>query len=222
MGKRLLEKRRRAFSTYELMVLVGCAAVGLFVSVVAALVSFGTTDSPLCATATLRTRIATMVAMSPAVSIHFMAEELHEPVARVLDSLPADQRVGVRGEDIASVWESLRTWPDPAVYIIKGEQHFEVHAPLPAIRWDSRGQMWLVGDRQDALAARFQRSEIGAIYALTGRGGHDRAPSVLFLDHFGEVMFEVSPGSKTEAAPTPAEFDATLELMKSLPSLCPR
>lgn len=214
------KKAKRPMSLSSALVLGGIGLLVLSAAIVLAF--FEPEHGALCATSVQRSAARSRLEASPTLSVAAVAESLEESTATTLDAFPEDRRVGVSGSMAPLVWESLRQWPGAVVDLIKGGADFEITTSLPPLHSPKGSGQFVVGGQGEALNIRLRAAEVGAIYAFIGRLKAGDAPSVVFLDQRGAVLFKVvpPPADTSREDAIPAYFMKTFRMMGTLPGVC--
>lgn len=215
---------RRAVTRVELLRLSGWGALALFATVLVVTLLMDSRTTAGCASSSIRTQVQTELARAPDASVFDLARQMRHSVAVTLDALPEDRRTGVQGSQSEAVWASLRSWPQPVLFLAAGGQSFRLHAALSEVQPDSGAGTRQLGGPGDILQGRLRLDEIGSIYAWVAGSRRELSPAVVFLDRKGEFVFVVAPGNVFEqpVATIPPEFAATLRLMQRLQPACAR
>ena len=203
--------------------LFGAAILLLIASAVFLVVTLEQPHGRLCANETQRAQVRKAVAESPSAGIDDLAKTLKISAAIVLDALPSEQRVGVRGDALGIVWGLLTRWPRAVVVLQRAGQIFEVHATIEPLRPGSGLRVLNFGANGAVLSGHLQPEHIGAIYAFLTKSDNRLIPvGVLFFNRSGELAFQISPTANPQDAPSPIpeHFTATINEMRKLASLC--
>jgi putative heme iron utilization protein len=156
----------------------------------------------------------------PRANFWTIAARLGLTEAAVLSTVAAERGAATRGEAFATVWESLRTWPEAVAIVLKDGHVFEVHGRIAAGE-PSKTSRYFNLQGHDGLAGHLRPDLIAGIYAveLPGRTGPEYG--VAFADASGSVSFTVYVPAGDEATPEGrAAWQRTRELIGRLPALC--
>ena len=182
-------------------------------------------DTPrVCANKDEAARIAPALAKGPVgpVSSAALAAELGLNEALIVSSYDRQQAVGVSGASFAQVWGSLTAWGESMTLITKGGNVFEVTSKIPPGEPSKRSKFFNLKGSGAGLGGHLRPDLITAIYgfALPTKDGATRG--LMFFGADGESVYGVFVASegRQPTADEMAKFQATWDLLKSLPPLC--
>ncbi len=192
----------------------------VFLSATAALA-----DPPrVCANKDEAARIAPALAKGPVgpVTSAALAQELGLNEALIVSSYDRQQAVGVSGASFAQVWGSLNAWGESMILITKGGNVFEVRSKVPPGEPSKRSKFFNLKGSGPGFSGHLRPDLITAIYgfALPTKDGATRG--LMFFGENGESVYGVFVASegRQPTADEMAKFQATWDLLKSLPPLC--
>jgi putative heme iron utilization protein len=200
---------------------LGWTVAAMIAATVIGFAAFDRRPGPLCATRAQRDLVRMELDRNPRVWLVDLAHDIHLSEAVVMDALPQSERVGVRGEELANVWDWLRQQPDLVLALHSGRHTWRVRGQLPALRLIERGD-WHIGSDDDALSGRISTLDIGVIYGRVPRLPDEPAWTVFFLDRDGEVLFQIAPAAARAGDPAVASLAAQslLQRMRGLGPVC--
>lgn len=182
-------------------------------------------DPPrLCANKDEAARIAPALAKGPVgpVSSAALAQELGLNEALIVSSYDRQQAVGVSGASFAQVWGSLNAWGESMILVTKGGNVFEITSKIPPGEPSKRSKFFNLKGSGAGLSGHLRPDLITAIYgfALPTKDGATRG--VMFFGENGDSVYGVFVASegRQPTADEMAKFQATWDLLKSLPPLC--
>ncbi len=182
-------------------------------------------DTPrVCANKDEAARIAPALAKGPVgpVSSAAIATELGLNEALIVSTYKPEQAVGVSGASFAQVWGSLNAWGESMILITKGGNVFEVTSKIPPGEPSKRSKFFNLKASGAGLGGHLRPDLITAIYgfALPTKEGATRG--LMFFGESGESAYGVFIASegRQPTADEMAKFQATWDLLKSLPPLC--
>ena len=182
-------------------------------------------DPPrVCANKDEAARIAPALAKGPVgpVTSAALAQELGLNEALIVSSYDRQQAVGVSGASFAPVWASLNAWGESMILITKGGNVFEVTSKVPPGEPSKRSKFFNLKGSGAGLSGHLRPDLITAIYgfALPTKDGATRG--VMFFGENAESVYGVFVASegRQPTVDEMAKFQATWDLLKSLPPLC--
>lgn len=182
-------------------------------------------DTPrVCANKDEAARIAPALAKGPVgpVSSAAIATELGLNEALIVSTYKPEQAVGVSGASFAQVWGSLNAWGESMILITKGGNVFEVTSKIPPGEPSKRSKFFNLKGSGAGLGGHLRPDLITAIYgfALPTKDGATRG--VMFFGDNADSVYGVFVASegRQPTADEMAKFQATWDLLKSLPPLC--
>jgi putative heme iron utilization protein len=182
-------------------------------------------DTPrVCANKDEAARIAPALAKGPVgpVTSAALAAELGLNEALIVSTYKPEQAVGVSGASFPQVWGSLNGWGESMILITKGGNVFEVTSKVPPGEPSKRSKYFNLKGSGAGLSGHLRPDLITAIYgfALPTKDGATRG--VMFFGENADSVYGVFVASegRQPSADEMAKFQATWDLLKSLPALC--
>jgi putative heme iron utilization protein len=178
----------------------------------------------VCANKEEAARIAPALARGPVgpVTSAALAQELGLNEALIVSTYNPEHAVGVSGASFAQVWSSLNAWGESMVLITKGGNVFEVTSRIPPGEPSKRSKFFNLKASGAALGGHLRPDLLTAIYgfALPTKDGATRG--VMFFGENADSSYGVFVASegRQPTADEMAKFQATWDLLKSLPPLC--
>lgn len=197
------------------------AVLVLAASLVPRVLYAGESSDALCASAVQKAALAAAWA-AKAPRLASVARSAGVSEAAALSSLPAERAVGASGAAFAEVWKSLQAWPDSVAVIAKAEQVFEVHGRIPSGEPSNVSKYFNLDREAPGITGHLRPDVYCAIYAASLPGRDRVEHGILFFDPSGQLIFGVYVPNEHSApdAAVLAAFQATKDVLKSLPRLC--
>lgn len=182
-------------------------------------------DTPrVCANKDEAARIAPALARGPVgpVSSAAIATELSLNEALIVSTYKPEQAVGVSGASFAQVWGSLNAWGESMILITKGGNVFEVTSKIRPGEPSKRSKFFNLKGSGAGLGGHLRPDLISAIYGFALPTKEGAARGLMFFGENGESAYGVFVASegRQPSADELAKFQATWDLLKSLPALC--
>lgn len=179
--------------------------------------------SALCATTAQASAVAATYAKTPAPPTFAAAAMLKIPEAVVASALPPTIAIGVAGDQFRAVWESMSEWDSAVALIMKGGDVFEISTKIVKGTPSKTSKFYNLGNA--ALSGHLRPDLISVLYAVQIAGKEGAMRGVMFYDGNGDNVFGVfargAAEGKDPSTQQLAQFEATWNLIKSLPRACP-
>ncbi len=192
-------------------------------TVLAAINVASAADSPLCASPEQAAKVSEAYKASPGGLPFMVNKQLGLTESQVVSALPQGQAIGVATSEFAKVWDTLTKWEHGVVLVVTGGQVLEIHGPIKSGAPSTRSKNFNLSTDGDGMSGHLRPDLLSAIYAISLPGKDDnKTRGVMFMDAEGKSAFGVF--MPTEAKPLTqaqiAQFDATWDAMKGMPSAC--
>ncbi len=181
--------------------------------------------APLCATPDQAIEVQAVYKVSSGARLvpAMAARQLDIPEVVIASAMPAVDIAGTSAEGFEDIWTSVTQWEKAFTLIIKEGHVFEIDSAVPAGKRSERSNYFNL-DIDAPFGGHIRSDQMSAMYALAlpGRGG-SVARSIHFFDQSGVTAFSVVMGGEA-GQPDEADikrFDATMDLVKSMGSVCP-
>lgn len=189
-----------------------------------------TPDTAMCATPAQRDIVTEFFATRAGAPPPIAERALHMPEQVITSGLSDEFAVSASAENFHAVWTSAENWDGWVTHIIaKNGNHMKFPSPISHYRENTRGDAYYdvkPEERWLGMDAHFRPDLMTAIYAINlpgddGRPGATRA--VIFYDRSGEsiVGLYATIAGEPQTEQRAAEFQATWDIIASLPTACP-
>lgn len=179
--------------------------------------------APMCATSAEKSQVRAALEGREPAPLGMVAALLKLPEVLVASALPPAQAHGVGAEHFRVIWKSIERWSDATTFITKGPNLFEIHGTVGRGEPSKRSSFFNIDRDGPGLAGHLRPDLYGSIYVLQIPGTSSTLRGIVFFDLAGDSVFSVFvPGEGVPAPPIVIrEFEATSDLIRRLPSICP-
>lgn len=183
----------------------------------------GAEGARFCASVEQAHQVQEFYQASPQPPPFMAAPKLGMPEATVVSALGPDRAVGVSAGEFFKVWDSLRQWDDALALVLKGGQVFEIHGKVHGGQPSKVSKNYNLDEEGPGLSGHMRPDLMSAIYAIDLPGKEGPVKGVVFYDAKGDSAFSifVPPQATKPGSPVVSQFEATRELIRQLPRLCP-
>jgi len=176
-----------------------------------------------CATADQARLIGDFYSDNPGTLPVMAARRLKFSAALVSSGLGEDQAVSAPPSAFAEIWAAMGSWEQANFLIMQGQNVFEIMSGVASGAPSTRSDYFNL-KYEHPLRGHLRPDLYGSIYAVALPGAEEVVTrGVMFFDAGGELVFGVFMSGEA-LRPSPGEiekFDAVMELVRSLPSVCP-
>lgn len=179
--------------------------------------------SDQCAGEDETARIREFYAQSPGTLPVIAGRRLGLTAAVVASGLDARQAASAPGEAFADVWAAMSEWELANFLIMKGQNVFEIMSGVAPGKPSTRSQYFNL-DYAYPLRGHLRPDLYASIYAVALPAKNDvTVRGVMFFDADGELVFGTFvSGEALDPSPEQVrKFDAVMEQIRALPSVCP-
>ncbi len=174
-----------------------------------------------CATAADAARVSALYATAPAPMTFAAAPQLKLTEASIASAISADKAIGTTGAGFAPIWDSLTQWDGALFLVLKAGAVFEISSKVSKGEPSTKSKFFNLG-HEGALSGHLRPDLVSSIYALQLPAREGMSRGVMFYDAKGENILGVFAGGEGKEPTTAqlAQFEATWNLIKSMPRAC--
>ena len=180
------------------------------------------TGGELCANPEQVAQVAKFYTDNPGTLPVMAGRRLGMSTAAVSSALDEAQAASAPGAAFAEVWAAMTGFEQANFLIMKGQNVFEIMSGVSPGAPSTRSQYFNL-KYENPLRGHLRPDLYSAIYAVALPGSEDTViRGVMFLDEEGELVFGTFiSGEALDPSPEAlAKFDAVMEMVRSLPSVC--
>lgn len=180
-------------------------------------------ENALCASSEQAAKVIDAYKAAPGGFPFMVSKQLTLTESQVVSALPSDQAIGVGNSEFAKIWETLTKWDHGVVLVLTGGQVLEIHGPIKSGAPSTRSKNFNLSTEGDGMSGHLRPDLLSGIYAISLPAKDDnRIRGIMFMDGEGKSAFSIfMPTEGTPLTPAQiAQFDATWNAMKGLPTPC--
>ncbi len=207
-------------------------AAAMFTATHAAATSPAQAPTPVCANDEVKSKVAAFYKKLPSAPPLVAKRHTGLPEALVASAIDTAHATGVSGEHFHEIWNSMTEWPFGFFIFDKNGWIWKFQVPIPAALGNKRhdeffdvrspGPQGLVSHLRPDLVHSIYAVELPGGLGADGKDRQDATRAIIFYDDTQQSIFGVYASVAGDDIPRDAipGFEATLALMRSLPSLC--